>query len=191
MAIENLSKDIKEIVLTEEAIATAVKGIGAAITADYAGKAPLLITVVRGGVIFISDLIRQIDLPVSVDFMAISAYGRKSSSGVVQVLKDLDELITDKDVILVEDIVDTGLTVNYLRQLLQARRPASLRVCALIDKSIRRIAAVPITYKGFELPDIFVVGYGLDLGQKYRNLPFIGVLKDDISSRYWQSFQEI
>lgn len=162
-----------------EDIDSVVKKLGHEITRDYQGRQPLLVSVLRGGLIFLADLMRQIDLPLSVDFMAVSTYGPAVTTGVVQVLKDLDELITGRDVIVVEDIIDTGLTLNYLLQILRARQPASLEVCTLLDKSVRRIANIRIAYKGFDLPDLFVVGYGLDLEQRYRNLPFIGVLKED------------
>ncbi len=175
-----LDEDIKQILFDETEIASVVHDLGRQITADYAGKEPLLITVLRGGMIFIADLLRQIELPVSVDFMAISNYGPESAAGVVQVVKDLDELIVERDVILVEDIIDTGLTLNYLTQIIFAKKPATLKVCTLLDKSVRRIADVPIAYKGFDLDDVFIVGYGLDYNQLYRNLPYIGILKEDI-----------
>lgn len=164
---------------TAEDIGSVAKKLGHEITRDYQGRRPLLVSVLRGGLIFLADLMRQIDLPLSVDFMAVSTYGPEVTTGVVQVLKDLDELITGRDVIVVEDIIDTGLTLNYLLRILRARQPASLEVCTLLDKSVRRIANIHIAYKGFDLPDVFVVGYGLDFEQRYRNLPFIGVLKED------------
>ena len=175
-----LDEDIQQILYDEAEIASVVEELGQRINEAYAGTEPLLITVLRGGMIFIADLMRQIDLPVSTDFMAISSYGPESSSGVVQVVKDLDELIIERDVILVEDIIDTGLTLNYLTQIIMAKKPQSLKVCALLDKSVRRIADVPIAYKGFDLPDVFIVGYGLDYHQLYRNLPYIGILKEDL-----------
>lgn len=175
-----LDEDIKQILYDETEIASVVEELGRRITVDYAGKEPLLISVLRGCMFFIADLMRQIDLPVSVDFMAISSYGAESTGGVVQVIKDLDELIIERDVILVEDIIDTGLTLNYLTQMIEAKKPASVKVCTLLDKSVRRIADVPIAYKGFDLPDVFIVGYGLDYHQLYRNLPYIGILKDDL-----------
>lgn len=131
-----------------------------------------------------ADLMRLIDIPVTIDFMAISSYGVSTeTSGVVRVLKDLEEVVGGRHVLVVEDIIDTGLTVNYLLQNLKARRPRSLKVCTLLDKSARRIVDTPLAYKGFDVPDVFVVGYGLDYGQKYRNLPFIGVLKEEVYSR--------
>lgn len=173
------SNEIERIVFTEAEIEEAVAEMGRQITKDYSGRAPLLVSVLRGGMVFVADLMRHIDLPVSVDFMAISSYGPKAPLGVVQVIKDLDDLITKRDVILVEDIIDTGLTLNYLKQILLAKEPASLNICTLLDKSVRRIANIPLAYKGFDLEDVFVVGYGLDFNQSYRNLPYLGVLKED------------
>lgn len=161
------------LVLSAEQIQAQVAELGAAITRDYAGKSPVLIGVLKGSVLFMADLVRRIDLPVRVDFMSISSYGKAARTGVVRILKDLDTPITGEDVVLVEDIVDTGLTITYLLANLRARGPASLEVCALLDKSVRRIIEVPIRYKGFDIPDEFVVGYGLDHDGRYRNLPGI------------------
>ncbi|MDP1809372.1 MAG: hypoxanthine phosphoribosyltransferase [Actinomycetota bacterium] len=170
---------IDRVLFSAEDISAVVNKLGLEITRDYEGRRPLLVSVLRGGLIFLADLARRIDLPLSVDFMAVSTYGPAVTTGVVQVLKDLDELITGRDVIVIEDIIDTGLTLNYLLQILRARQPASLEVCTLLDKSVRRIANIHIAYKGFDVPDVFVVGYGLDFEQRYRNLPFIGVLKEE------------
>jgi hypoxanthine phosphoribosyltransferase len=152
-----------------------VRELGEAITRDYSDRFPVLITMLKGGVVFLADLIRNIDLPLRVDFMSISAYGRGSeeSGGVVRILKDLDQDIGGEHVLIVEDIIDTGLTLSYLMSALRARDPASLEVCALLDKSARRIAPLKIRYRGFDCPDQFVVGYGLDHQERYRNLPFI------------------
>lgn len=151
-----------------------VRELGAAITRDYGGREPVLVSVLKGATLFLADLFRAIQLPAHVDFMSISPYEeRQDGSGVVRIIKDLDEDIGGHDVIVVEDIVDTGLTLSYLLSVLQARRPASLEVCALLDKSARRIAPLDIRYRGFECPDTFVVGYGLDYEERYRNLPFI------------------
>jgi len=161
------------IVLTEDEIRARVRDLGEAITRDYRGTSPVLIGVLKGSVLFLADLVRAIDLPVRVDFMSISSYGTAGRTGVVRILKDLDAPIEGEHVILVEDIVDTGLTVTYLVATLRARNPASLEVCGLLDKSVRRIIEVPIRYKGFDIPDEFVVGYGLDHAGRFRNLPAI------------------
>lgn len=166
------------LVLEPEAIRERVTDIGAQITRDYAGRSPLLIGVLKGSVMFLADLVRAIDLPVRVDFMAISSYGEGGHSGVVRILKDLSASIESDDVILVEDIIDTGLTVTYLLATLRARQPRSLEVCALLDKSVRRIIEVPIRYKGFDIPDEFVIGYGLDHQGRYRNIRSIIGIRD-------------
>ncbi|MDI6688992.1 MAG: hypoxanthine phosphoribosyltransferase [Actinomycetota bacterium] len=174
-------EDIEKVLFSEEDIKKKVRELGEKISQDYKGKDLLLISVLRGGVVFLADLIRHISISVSVDFMAISSYGSTTESlGVVKLLKDLEESIDKKHVLVVEDIIDTGLTLNYLLRNLQSRHPASLKVCALLDKSVRRIVDIPIDYKGFDVPDVFVVGYGLDYEQKYRNLPFIGILKPEV-----------
>lgn len=157
-----------EVLLSEEAISQRIAAIGQQITDDYAGRSPLLIVVLKGAVLFASDLSRAIDLPIELDFMAVSSYGASTrSSGVVRMLKDLDRDITGLDVILVEDIVDSGLTLQYLRRNLNARHPASLRVCSLL---VRERSTAEVDYVGFKLPDVFVVGYGLDVDERYRNL---------------------
>jgi hypoxanthine phosphoribosyltransferase len=158
------------LLLTADQIQQRVAELGAQITADYAGRSPMLVGVLKGSLVFMADLVRAIDLPVTVDFMSISSYGDGRSSGVVRILKDLDESITAQDVILVEDIIDTGLTLTYLLATLNARRPESLEVCGLLDKTARRIIEVPVRYKGFDIPDEFVIGYGLDHEGHYRNL---------------------
>jgi hypoxanthine phosphoribosyltransferase len=155
-----------------------VAELGAAIARDYADRPPLLVGVLKGSVPFLADLVRQIPLPVRVDFIAISSYGDGGRSGVVRILKDLSQSIEGDDVLLVEDIIDTGLTVTYLLATLRARRPRSLEVCALLDRTARRIIEVPIRYRGFEIPDEFVVGYGLDYRGRYRNLPAILGVRD-------------
>jgi hypoxanthine phosphoribosyltransferase len=151
-----------------------VRELGREIARDYRGRSPVLVTVLKGGIMFLADLIREIDLPVRVDFISISSYVEgDESSGVVRIMKDLDQDVGGEDVIVVEDIVDTGLTLSYLLATLRSRRPASLEVCALLDKTARRIPMLPIRYQGFECPDRFVVGYGLDYRERYRNLPDI------------------
>ena len=162
------------ILFGEDEIRRRVRDLGADIGREYAGRSPLLVTVLKGAVIFLADLIRATDLDVGLDFMSISSYGGSGrAAGVVRILKDLDEDITGRDVIVVEDIIDTGLTLSYLLGSLRARSPASLEVCALLDRSVRRIAPIGIRWVGFDLPDVFVVGYGLDHQGRFRNLPFI------------------
>src|SRR5712691_11367198 len=171
--------DVATVLFPAPVIQRRVRELGGAITADYAGRSPVLISILKGGVIFLADLIRVIDLPLRVDFMSISSYGGGSkASGVVRILKDLDQDIGGEDVIVVEDIIDTGLTLSYLLATLRARQPASLEVCGLLDKSVRRIAPVEIKYSGFDCPDRFVVGYGLDHGERYRNLRAILAVDD-------------
>ena len=165
------------LLLTAEQIGARVAELGAEISRDYAGKTPILIGVLKGSLVFMADLARAITVPINVDFMSISSYG-EANSGVVRILKDLDESITGQDVILVEDIIDTGLTLTYLLATLSARRPATLEVCGLLDKSVRRIVEVPIRYKGFDIPDEFVIGYGLDHEGRYRNLRAVLGVRD-------------
>ena len=173
-----LEQDIERVLFSEEQLAQRVKEIAARIDADYAGKEPLLVSVLRGSFVFMADLVRQITLPCTVDFMAVSSYGSgTSSSGQVKIIKDLSEPIEGRDVLVVEDILDSGNTLSYLLKLLEARHPASIRLCTLLDKPERRTKPVAVQYTGFTIPDEFVVGYGLDYDEKYRNLPYIGILK--------------
>ena len=175
--------DIKKILVDEEQITLKVKELGAKITDDYKGKDLLLICVLKGAAIFVSDLMRRIDLPLEIDFMAVSSYGSDTkSSGVVRILKDLNQGIERKHVLIVEDIIDSGLTLSYLRDNLKARGPASVEICTILDKPDRRKTHLDIKYTGFQVPDEFVVGYGLDYGEKYRNLPFVAVLKEEVYS---------
>ncbi len=174
-------KEIERVLFSEEELRRRVRELGERITADYAGKTLVIISVLRGSYIFMADLTRCIDLPCTVDFMSVSSYGKGvTSSGQVQVTKDLSDDIEGKDVIVVEDILDSGNTLFYLMQLLQARRPASVRLCALLDKPERRVKEITADYSGFTIPDAFVVGYGLDYAGKYRNLPYIGILKPEV-----------
>lgn len=174
----NMIDDIKEVLIDVGQLAKRVKELGEEITADYAGKEILMVGVLRGAVIFMSDLARAVQVPVAIDFMAVSSYGAStSSSGVVRILKDLDEDLNGRHVLIVEDIIDSGLTLNYLVDNLKARNPASLKLCTLLNKPSRRKATVHVDYNGFTIPDYFVVGYGLDFDEKYRNLPYIGILK--------------
>jgi hypoxanthine phosphoribosyltransferase len=172
--------DVATVLFTRAEILARVVDLGKSITNDYAGRSPVLVSVLKGGVVFLSDLFRAIDLPVRIDFMSISSYGAGSEAtgGVVRILKDLDHDIGGEDVIVVEDIIDTGLTLSYLLATLRAREPASLEVCTLLDKVARRIPPLPIRYRGFECPDRFVVGYGLDHDERYRNLPVILAIDD-------------
>ena len=174
-----MSETIRELI-SEEDVAAKVKEIGAQITKDYEGKAVHLICVLKGGVFFTCELAKRIEVPVSLDFMSVSSYGDDTkSSGVVKIIKDLDESIEGKDVLIVEDIIDSGRTLSYLIEVLKQRNPASIRLCTLLDKPERRVKDVKVDYVCFNIPDEFVVGYGLDYAQKYRNLPFIGVVEPD------------
>ncbi len=175
-----MNQDIREVLVSTEALATRIKELGEEISADYAGKDILMIGVLRGAVIFMADLARAISRPVTIDFMAVSSYGAStSSSGVVRIIKDLDEDVAGRHLLIVEDIIDSGLTLKYLYENLLSRRPASVRICTLLSKPSRRKVDVPVDYNGFTIPDDFVVGYGLDYAEKYRNLPYVGVLKPE------------
>ena len=173
-----LYKDLDKVLLTREEIAEKVRELGKQITLDYAGKKPVLVCILKGASVFFADLIREIELPLTLDFMAISSYGSATkTSGVVRILKDLDNDILGKDVIVVEDIVDTGITLSYLSKILMQRGASSLRIATLLDKPARRkVKDLKVDYMCFDIPDAFVVGYGLDYDQTYRNLPDIGVL---------------
>lgn len=174
-------KDILQVLQTEEELKDRVAALGAQITADYAGKEPVIISVLRGSYIFMADLTRSIDLPCTVDFMSVSSYGGgTSSSGQVKIIKDLSESIEGRDLLIVEDILDSGYTLYYLRSILQARKPASIRICTLLDKPERRVKDIHADYVGFDIPNAFVVGYGLDYAEQYRNLPYIGILKPEV-----------
>jgi hypoxanthine phosphoribosyltransferase len=163
---------VGEVYLSAEVIQNRVKELGQSIAADYRNQKLMLVGILRASFVFMADLVRHIDIPLSVDFMAISSYESEGgASGAVKILKDLDEPVTGKHIVIVEDIVDTGLTLGYLIRHLDARNPESITICTLLDRSIRRIVPLPITYKGFDIPDIYVVGYGMDFHQLYRNLP--------------------
>ena len=169
-----------EIMLTEDEVDNRIREIGEQISKDYAGKTVHLICVLKGGSFFMTELAKRITVPVSLDFMSVSSYGGSTkSSGVVRIVKDLDEPLEGKDVLVVEDIVDSGRTLSYLLEMLRDRKPASVKLCTLLDKPERRVVDVNVDYTGFQIPDEFVVGYGLDYDQKYRNLPYIGVVKFD------------
>ena len=178
----DLHEDVGEVLLTEAQIAERVAQLGARISEDYAGRALTLVSVLKGSLPFMADLMRAIELPLRIDLMEVSSYGGATteSSGLVRILKDLSASIEGEDVLIVEDIIDTGLTLNYLIRYLRGKNPKSLRICTLLDKPARRLVEIPVDYIGFQIPDQFVVGYGLDYGEVYRNLRFVGVLKPDV-----------
>jgi hypoxanthine phosphoribosyltransferase len=178
--LSTVDHGVGETLLDEATLQARVAELGAEISADYDGRDLLLVGVLKGAVFFMSDLMRQLTVPCEIDFMAISSYGAATdSSGVVRILKDLDVNIAGRDVLVVEDIIDSGLTLSYLMRNLKARRPGSLEICALLTKPERREIDVPVRYVGFEIPNKFVIGYGLDFAERYRNLPYIGVLHPD------------
>src|SRR5690242_17154558 len=180
--VVDLRGDVAEILLTEDQISTRVAELGARISADYQGRTLTLVSVLKGSLPFMADLMRAIDLPLRIDLMEVSSYGGATteSSGLVRILKDLSASIAGEDVLIVEDIIDTGLTLNYLIRYLRGKNPATLRICTLLDKPARRLVEIPVDYIGFEIPDQFVIGYGLDYGEVYRNLRFVGVLKPEV-----------
>jgi len=173
--------DIKGILYSKEMIAEKVKELGAQISKDYEGRELLVVGVLKGANMFMSDLIREITIPVEIDFIAASSYGHSTqSSGVVKIIKDLDYSIEGKNVLIVEDIIDTGLTLQYLTMNFKSRGTASLSICTLLDKPERRKADIDVAYRGFDIPDEFIVGYGIDYAEKYRNLPYIATLKEEV-----------
>lgn len=172
--------DLEKVLVSKEEIAMKVKELAAQIDADYQGKNPLMLCILKGSVLFFSDIVREMKIPLEIDFMAISSYGAGTTSGIVKLVKDIDYSIENKHIVIVEDIVDTGHTLAYLKTLLNQRHPASIRICAMLDKFERREADITVDYKAFDIANEFVVGYGLDYDQKYRNLPEIGVLKREI-----------
>ena len=181
MSHTELEKAVGEVLIDEDALQARIRELGAELSSDYAGKELLLVGVLKGAVFFMADLMRSITVPCEIDFMAISSYGASTdSSGVVRILKDLDINIEDRHVLVVEDIIDSGLTLSYLMRNLESREPASLEVCALMTKPERREIEVDVRYVGFEIPNRFVIGYGLDFAERYRNLPYVGVLHDDL-----------
>jgi hypoxanthine phosphoribosyltransferase len=176
-----LERGVQEILIEEDRLRARIAELGEEISVDYAGRDLLLIGVLKGAVFFMADLMRQLTMPCEIDFMAISSYGAATdSSGVVRILKDLDINIEGRDVLVVEDIIDSGLTLSYLMRNLEAREPASLAICALMTKPERREIDVPVRYVGFEIPNRFVIGYGLDYGERYRNLPYVAVLDPEL-----------
>ena len=179
--MQNMKDDIREVLFSEEKLSEIVQGIGALISKDYRDKNLLMVSVLKGSVVFMADLMRAIDIPCSIDFMAVSSYGSGvKTSGVVKIVKDLDINLKGYDVLVVEDILDSGLTLSYILELLQSRSPKSIRLCTLFDKPDRRTVNIKADYVGTVVPDEFIVGYGLDYNEKYRNLPYVGILKPEV-----------
>lgn len=180
---QDMTKDIKEVLVPAQRLQERVRALGEQISADYRGKDLLLVSVLKGSVVFMADLMRAVSIPLKIDFMSVSSYGAGvKTSGVVRILKDLDAPIAGCDVLIVEDILDSGLTLNYIMEILKQRKPSSIRICTLLDKPESRKVPVRTDYYGFVIPDRFVVGYGLDYAQRYRNLPYIGVLRPEVYS---------
>lgn len=176
-----IDPDVEEVLLSSEQVQARVMELGAKLSTDYAGRDPVLVSVLKGSIIFLADLVRAMPIPLSIDLMEVSSYGASTeSSGQVRILKDLSTSIAGREVVVVEDIIDTGLTLNYLLRYLHDKGPASIRICCLLDKPARRLAEIEIDYRGFTIPDRFVIGYGLDYGERYRNLPYIGVLRPSV-----------
>ncbi len=180
---DNMKEDVLRVLLSEDEIREKVRELGGKITADYKNSNLMLVTVLKGAVVFLADLMRQIDVPAEIDFMVVSSYGSGvKSSGVVKIVKDLDVPLAGKDILIVEDILDSGLTLSYIKELLESRGPRSIRIDTLLDKPSRRKVDLQADYIGFSVPDEFVIGYGLDYDEKYRNLPYIGILKPEVYS---------
>ena len=180
---DNMKEDVLRVLLSEDEIREKVRELGGKITADYKNSNLMLVTVLKGAVVFLADLMRQIDVPAEIDFMVVSSYGSGvKSSGVVKIVKDLDVPLAGKDILIVEDILDSGLTLSYIKELLESRGPRSIRIATLLDKPSRRKVDLQADYIGFSVPDEFVIGYGLDYDEKYRNLPYIGILKPEAYS---------
>jgi hypoxanthine phosphoribosyltransferase len=176
-----MNNDIKEVLFSEDKLRDKIRQMGAKISNDYSGKELILIGVLKGSVVFMSDLIKEITIPCKMDFMAVSSYGNSTeTSGVVKILKDLDFDIQGKDVLIVEDIIDSGVTLKYLMKYLSARKPSSLEIICLLNKPERRKVDIDVKYLGYNVPDYFLVGFGLDFAEKYRNLPYVGILKEEI-----------
>ena len=181
---ENMQDKIEKVVVSEEELKAKVTEIGAQISKDFEGKRPILVSVLKGSIVFMADILRALTIECDIDFMSCSSYGKSSkSSGVVRILKDLDNDINGRHVIVIEDILDSGLTLSYILDLLQKRGAASISLCTLLDKPGRRTLDIKVDYRGFTIPNEFVVGYGLDYGELYRNFPYIGVLKPEVYSK--------
>ena len=185
MRTPHLVDDVAEVLVSEDQLRHKVAELGARLSADYAGRPLTLVSVLKGSLPFMADLMRAITIPLTIDLMEVSSYGGAvtETSGLVRILKDLSASIEGKDVVIVEDIIDTGLTLNYLMRYLRGKNPQSLKICALLDKPARRLVDIDIDYRGFSIPDRFVIGYGLDYAEFYRNLPFIGVLRPEVYGR--------
>ena len=181
----DMNRDIDHILVSEQQLRDKVAELGAAISRDYAGRDLLLVSILKGAVVFMADLMRAVTIPCGIDFMVVSSYGgaNTTTTGLVKIIKDLDQDLTGKDVLIVEDILDTGVTLSHLVPMLQMRNPNSVRICAILSKPSRRQADIEPDYKGFDAPDEFVVGYGLDYDEKYRNLPYVGVLKPQVYNK--------
>ena len=181
----SMHDDIKTVLVSEEQLKAKVAELGAQISRDYAGKNLVLVSILKGSVVFMADLMRAVSIPCNIDFMVVSSYGgsNTTTSGLVKIIKDLDGNLSGKDVLIVEDILDTGVTLSNLVPMLKMRNPNSVKICTILDKPSRRKAAIQPDYEGFQVPDEFVVGYGLDYDEKYRNLPYIGVLKPEIYTK--------
>ncbi|HHU74589.1 MAG TPA: hypoxanthine phosphoribosyltransferase [Clostridiales bacterium] len=174
-------QDVETILFDEDVLLKRIKELGEEISKDYAGEEVMLVGILKGASVFMSDLIRQITIPAYIDYMVVSSYGNSAeTSGVVRIIKDLEDNIEGKNIIIVEDIIDTGLTLDYLKKNLLNRNPKSLKICTLLDKPARRQKEIEIDYKGFDVPDEFIIGYGIDYAEKYRNLPFVGLLKREV-----------
>ena len=179
-----MNKDIDHVLVSQAQLKEKIAELGAQITKDYQGKDLLLVSILKGACVFLSDLMRAVELPLSIDFMCVSSYGAGTvTQGHANIIKDLDVDIEGKDVLIVEDILDSGVTLSHVMEILRSRKPASLRLCSLLEKPERHKVNVPIDYLGFVVPDEFVVGYGLDYAEKYRNLPYVGVLKESVYSK--------
>ncbi|WP_199624032.1 hypoxanthine phosphoribosyltransferase [Paenibacillus alkalitolerans] len=178
-----MHNDIEEVLFSEQEIQRKIAELGKQISEDYAGKNPLVLCVLKGAFLFMGDLVKRLDIPLEIDFMAVSSYGKATqSSGVVKILKDLDTPVEGRDILIVEDIIDSGLTLSYLIDILERRNAHSIKIVTLFDKPARRTVGLDADYKGFVIPDAFIVGYGLDYSEKYRNLPYVGVLKASVYS---------
>lgn len=176
-----MQSDVEKVLVSEEELVEKVTSLGAQMTVDYKDKDLLVVGILKGSSIFMSDLVRKINIPLTIDYMVVSSYGSSTeSSGVVRIIKDLEESIDNKHILIVEDIVDTGLTLAYIKEILNGRNPASVKICTLLDKPARRKKEIHIDYVGFEVPDEFIVGYGIDYAEQYRNLPFVGALKRSV-----------
>lgn len=180
----SMHDDIKEVLVSEEQLKAKIAELGAQISKDYEGKNLVLVSILKGSVVFMADLMRAVSIPCSIDFMVVSSYGSSTvTSGLVKIIKDLDDDLSGKDVLIVEDILDTGVTLSNLVPMLKLRNPSSVKICTILDKPSRRKADIHPDYEGFQVPDKFVVGYGLDYDEKYRNLPYVGVLKPEVYSK--------